>query len=105
MLRKFMFAASVILLSGVTAYISAQKAKPIVSANADIAWFRIDGSRLSSTAGKRLTFVTLHYNDVAVPCIVTDTSAGPLSNDTVGGSSISCGWSPEAIGALSSAGK
>lgn len=78
------------------------QAKPTAAVNANIAWFRIDGSRLNQTATKRLSFVSLHYNEVRVPCILVDTLAGQLSNDTVGGASISCGWTPEAITAIGS---
>lgn len=82
-----------------------QATKPAVSITNEIAWFKIDGSRLVGVATKRMTFVSLHYNDVSVPCILVDTHAGALSNDTIGGATISCGWNEKAIETLGQVGK
>jgi hypothetical protein len=79
------------------------QAKPVVSIRADFARFNLDGSRLTQTASKRLMFVTLQYNDAKVPCVVVDTLAGTLSNENVGGASVSCGWSQQAIEVLTAA--
>jgi len=100
MKRQLIIAATALALLGI-GYGFGQQAKATVSINNDIAWFRLDGSRLSQTAPKRLAFVSLHYNDATVPCILVDTVAGgQLSNDNVGGASISCGWTPEAIATI-----
>lgn len=79
--------------------------KNTASVNPEVAWFQINGSRLSHTANKRLTFVSLHYNSATVPCILVDTQAGSLSYETVGNAAISCGWTPEAIQVIGSAGR
>ena len=100
MRKHIVFALAGFLILSI-GYSFGQRATATASITNEIAWFTIAGSRLSHTAGKRLTFVALHYNDATVPCIVVDTAAGALSNDTVGGAAISCGWNDKAIGVLS----
>lgn len=94
-----------LLFLGIQFGLAQQRPKATVAINADIAWFRIDGSKLQGTADKRLTFVTMHYNEVSVPCVVVDSKTPGLNYNEAGSASISCGWSPEAIQALSAAGK
>lgn len=76
--------------------------KPFAAIRADLASFRLDGSNAEKTANKRLTFVILQYNEARLPCVVVD-AAGSFSNNMPGSASISCGWSPQTIEALTNA--
>lgn len=99
--RKRFSVMALILIMGVAIGWAGAQTKPVVAVRPEIAWFRIDGSRLSQTATKRLTLVGLEYNGVSVPCIVVDTQADPLSRNLAGNAAISCGWTSEAIQEIS----
>lgn len=60
-----------------------------ISVNSNVATVNIQGSN----PAKRLTVVSVHYNNFDVPCIIVDTT-NALNQPF--GAGISCGWTREA---------
>lgn len=104
-MKRTLRIAACLALSGMLGYAFGQTQRAKVGVTADIATYTVTGARLSGIATKRLSFVNLRYNDTVVPCVVVDTNVSALSNDNVGGASVSCGWTPEAIQAIGAVGK
>lgn len=99
----------IVIIIGSTAagYALGQRGAPKVGIKADIATYTVNGSQVAGISTKKLTFVNLEYNDVSIPCVLADTLSGSqrFTADIIGGASISCGWTPEAIAAISAAKK
>lgn len=95
--------AVTVLVSTAAGYALGQRAKASLAIQADIATYTINGSQVAGISTKKLTFVNLQYNDVQIPCVLADTLSGSqrFTADIVGSASISCGWTPEAIKAIS----
>lgn len=89
-------------LIGGAGFAIGQRSQPVVSINPELAWYRMDGAALKGTTEKRLALATLRFNDVTIPCVVMDGKPGPLSRDLMS-PSLSCGWTPEIIAALTAA--
>lgn len=92
--RLILAAIAVFALGSYAGY--AQRGKPTVSINANLATYTLSGAfnGRTNTQTKVMTLVTLTYNSVTIPCVVAESGEGS------GGIGIDCDWPQETLRVL-----